>query len=190
MFSSSTFKHNTSLTLTLRSSLQLPKIIHATFWDLLFNFLLSLMIHSEISFPFNHSTIIYHFATLKESQKSFLRLSNSAPSLKLFSKIFFPIFYHSIVVDATPQDLPHAIEDMGGIWFAMVCHSVLSIRGGRGALWNTTYATCKLKKETPFQQNQFFQDASSAMYFHQHVARRHSQPLAATCSHSFGCKWL
>jgi len=29
------------------------------------------------------------------------------------------------------------------------------------------------------------------MYFYQHAATRsHSQPLAATCSHSIGCKWL
>ena len=74
------------------------------------------MMRSEISFPFQ--TFYHNFATLKEFQKSFVRLSSSAPSLKLFSKIFFPMFYHSTAVDATPQDLPHAIEDMGGIWFA------------------------------------------------------------------------
>ena len=36
-------------------------------------------------------------------------------------------------------------------------------------------------KKTPFQQNRFFQDANSAMYFYQH---------AATRSHSSGRKWL
>ena len=48
-----------------------------------------------------------------------------------------------------------------------------------------------LKKKTPFQQNHFFQDANSAMYFYQHAATcSHSQPLAATRVAASGCKWL
>ena len=52
------------------------------------------------------------------AQTSSLRLSNFAPSLELFSKIFFSIFYRSTTIGAMPQDLPHTMEDMGGIWFA------------------------------------------------------------------------
>ena len=37
----------------------------------------------------------------------------------------------------------------------MVCHTVLSIRGGRGALWNTTYPTSNLKKAA-FPAKPFF----------------------------------
>ena len=70
------------------------------------------MICSGISLRFQ--TFYHHFATLKDSQRFSFRLSTIAPSFKLFSKSFFPIFYHSNTVDATTQDLPHAMEDMGG----------------------------------------------------------------------------
>ena len=70
------------------------------------------MIRSGISLQFQ--SLYHHFATLKESQKSSFRLSNIAPALTLFSKIILPIFYHSTSVGATPQDLPHDMEDMGG----------------------------------------------------------------------------
>ena len=72
--------------------------IDATLWDI-----------------FSISNILPSFCY---AQRSSLRLSNIAPSLELFSKIFFLIFSRSTTVDATPQDLPHAMEDMGGIWFA------------------------------------------------------------------------
>ena len=99
------------------------------------------MICSGISLPFQ--TFYHHFATLKDSQRFSFRLSTIAPSFKLFSKSFFPIFYHSNTVDATTQDLPHALWKT---WVVMVCHMILSIRGEREARWNTTYPTSKLEK--------------------------------------------
>ena len=65
------------------------------------------MIRSGISLPFH--TFYHHFATLKESQRFSL-----CTIIEAILQIFFPIFYHSTSVDATPQDLPHAMEDMGG----------------------------------------------------------------------------
>ena len=154
MFSSSTFKHNTSLTLTLRSSLQLPKIIHATFWDLLFNFLLSLMIHSEISFPFKHSTIIllrsknlknlsFDFLTVHHhwsySPRSSFQSSTILPPLMLRPKIFRTLLKTWVV-----YRLP---------WFA----TQFWVSGvGLGHYEILPIQPANLKKKTPFQQNRFF----------------------------------
>ena len=186
MFSSSTFKHIHHWRYALRSSLQLPKIIQSMFWDLLFNFLLSLMIRSEISFPFQ--TLYHNFATLKEFQKSFVRLSNSAPSLKLFYKIFFPMFYHSTAVDATPQDLPHAIEDMGGIWFA----TQFWVSGvGVGHYEILPIQPANLKKKRLSSKTDFFKmTALPCMSTSMQHAATHSrlQPLAATRLAANGCK--
>ena len=145
------------------------------------------MIRSEISFPFQ--TFYHNFATLKESQKSFVRLSNSAPSLKLFSKIFFPIFYHSAAVDATPQDLPHAIEDMGGIWFA----TQFWVSGvGVGHYEVLPIQPAKLTKTAfPAKPIFFKMPALPCMSTSMQHAATHSrlQPLAATRLTANGCKW-
>ena len=139
------------------------------------------MIRSEISFPFQ--TFYHNFATLKEFQKSFVRLSNSAPSLKLFSKIFFPMFYHSTAVDATPQDLPHAIEDMGGIWFA----TQFWVSGvGAGHYEILPIQPAHLKK-TAFPTKPIF---LRCQLCHVCPPACSMQPLTAACSHLQPLVWL
>ena len=145
------------------------KIIDATLWDLLLNFLLSLMIRSGVSFPCR--TFYHHFATLKESQRSpfiSFRLSNIAPSFKLFFKILsnFLLFYHRWCYAPWKT----------WVWVCHIGVSGVSVRHDE----ILPIQPPNLKKNGS-SKTFFFPDASSAMYFYQHAATRsHLQPLAAT----------
>ena len=118
---------------------------------------------------------------LKESQRSSLRLSNMAPSLKLFSKIFFPIFYHSTSVDATPQDLTHAMEDMGGHGLPHNFEYPVWARG------TTKYYLSNLKNRLS-SKTVFFSRCQLCHVFL--PACSHSPPLAAICRHLQPLDWL
>ena len=130
-------------------------------------------------------------------------ISNILPSFcyaQRFSKIFPSTFYHCTIIEAILQDLLsnflpfcrrwcYAPRSSARYWrhgWYMVCHTVLSIRGGRGALWNTTYPTCKLEKRRLSSKTDFFKMPallciSTSM---QHAATHsHLQPLTAACSH-------
>ena len=66
------------------------------------------------------------------------------------------------------------MEDMGAIWFA----TWFWISGAGVRYDKIVPIQPPNLKKTPFQQNQFFQDANSALYFYQHAATRSRlQPL-------------
>ena len=141
------------------------------------------MIRSEISLPFQ--TFYHNFATLNFKNLSFdfltvhhhwsysprssFQCSTILPPLMLRPKIFRTLLKLWVI-----YGLPHSFEYQGWAWGTM-----------KNYLSNLQTWKNRLSSKTDF-----FQDASSAMYVHQHAACSHSQPLAATCSHlSFGCKW-
>ena len=125
------------------------------------------MLRSGISFPF--PTFYRHFATLKDLPFDFPTLHHHWGYSPKSSFLNFLPFYHRWCY--APRSSPR----YGRHGWHLVSHMVS---------WGTIksdHPTSKLEKKTPFQQNRFFQDANSAMYFYQH---------AATRSHSSGRKWL